>query len=331
VRDTNLILVEGMPGTGKSTVSQFIDLQLRAQGQASFWCHEERAGHPVRLFYASQRHLSWSDYCEEAASLWQNYARQLHARGQIAVLDASILQNHLRSMLLFDSGWSPILDLVRTIENLLVPLRPVWIYLKPNDVERNFRDVVETRGQSLLDLWIEAQERFPYASRKEAKGFSGFIAFWQEFGELADRVFDDLTIPKLRQVVTHAASEPHIGGILEFLDVPLSSDRSPLPVLDRFVGEYLPVDDHTARAFTLQAKGGFLIMCCDRPTMDVRQGPIGCYREIRLISNGQNRFYVAAWPHQIEFAEDRTGTIVTMRLSTAEEGWSGRNEVYARR
>jgi hypothetical protein len=329
VRDTRLILVEGMPGTGKSTVSQCIDRQLRANGQRSYWCQEESAVHPVRLFYDSQRHLSWSDYSAEAAARWQNYARQVQTRGEIAVLDASILQNHVRSMLLFDCPWNAILGLVRRIEHLLVSLRPVWIYLKPNDVERNFRDVVAVRGEHLLDLWVDAQQRFPYSRRSGAAGYVGFIAFWEEFGAIADRIFSDLAISKLLLNVARDDWHASIGGIHDFLDLPLSSAYA--PPLGRFVGQYVPIDDPTASGISLRASGGCLIAVCDRPTMDTGRGPIGCYRELRLVPKEKNRFYVAAWPHEVEFAEDASGTVVGLRLSVAADGWSQGSEMFVKR
>ncbi len=330
MRDTRIILVEGMPGTGKSTVSQFINLQLCANGQPSYWCHEERAAHPVRLFYERERHRSWSDYSEEAASRWQSYAQEMQARNQIAVLDASILQNHVRSMLLFGCGWKTILDLVRRIENLLASLRPCWIYLKPKDIERNFRDVVDVRGQRLLDLWIQNQEQFPYARNAHVTGFPGFIAFWEEFGEISDRVFDELAIPKLRQHVSPDDWNARFGEILNFLDLPLHSNTSSYSDLDRFTGNYMPTDDHTESGFILLARNGCLIMSCNQPTMDAHRGPIGCYREIRLIPKEKNRFYVEAWPHEVEFAEDTRRSIVSMQLSTSEEGWARSSGVYVR-
>ena len=74
--DTKLVLVDGTPGTGKSTVSQFINLQLRVNGFLSQWHHEEDI-HPVRQFYDAARHRTWSGYTEEVASLWLGYTNEL--------------------------------------------------------------------------------------------------------------------------------------------------------------------------------------------------------------------------------------------------------------
>jgi adenylate kinase family enzyme len=330
VRDTKIILVEGMPGTGKSTASQFIYRQLCANHFPSYWYHEECSAHPVRLSYDRQRHLSWSEYRDDAMSLWSSYVGELQSRNQIAVLDASILQNHVRSMLLFDCERNSILDLVGRIESVLAPLHPLWIYLKPTDVERNFRDVVEVRGEHLLDLWVKSHDQFPYARRARESGFPGFIAFWQEFGEISDRVFNDLAIPKLQQSVSFDDGDARFSELLDFVGLPSSTDLPSSLSQERFQGRYLPLDNQSASGFLLRASNGGLIICCDKPTMDVESGPIGCYRELRLIPIDSNRFYVSAWPHEIEFIEDGTTSVVSMRLSASEDEWAECDELYVR-
>ena len=50
VRQTRLVLFEGIPGSGKSTTGQFLARQLMDQGILARWWYEEEAGHPVWLF-----------------------------------------------------------------------------------------------------------------------------------------------------------------------------------------------------------------------------------------------------------------------------------------
>ena len=182
---TQLILVDGMPGTGKSSVSQFINLQLRESGVSSDWHHEETL-HPVRQFFDSNRHRDWSGYIEQVSTAWQHFADELECLNQTAVLDAALLQNHVRSMLIFDADRNAIVDLAHRIASVIARLNPTLIYLKPNNVEQNFRDVVRSRGDKLLPLWIEAHDQYPYTKQSGATGYQAFIDFWREFGDLAD-------------------------------------------------------------------------------------------------------------------------------------------------
>ncbi len=328
VRDTRLILVEGMPGTGKSTASQFIHQQLHSNGHLSRWCHEEAETHPVCLFYQPQRHHSWSDYIEDVVSRWQSYAYELHEQDQIDVLDVAILQNHVRSMLIFNCDRNAILDLVCRIESLIASLDPVLIYLRPKDIEKNFRDVVEVRGQRMLELWIESHDQYPYTRRRQVGGFPGFIAFWEEFGEISDQVFEDLAITKVRQDISNNDWIERYRELLDFLELPLPLDSSSSRSLDCFTGKYLPLDTNAASGFELQERDGCLVASVDQPTFDVDRGPIGCFREVRLIPKGKNRFYIAAWPHEVQFKENTTGAIIKMSVSVSDDGWTQFSEVY---
>ena len=330
MRDTNLILVEGMPGTGKSTVSQFIHLQLRAVGRRSCWWHEERHSHPLQLFYQPQRHATAADYVEEAASLWQRFVDESRGQHEVIVLDGSLFQNHVRSMLIHDCARQTMLALVVKVAGLLRPLNPVLVYLRPLDVETNFRNVVDARGRRMLDLWIEAHNHYPYTRRTKLNGYPGFIAFWKEFAEVADLAFDRLAIAKLAINLSTGDWPAHYDRLLRFLDLPMSA-ASPSPQeLARFAGHYLPVNDEAACEFSLRVDGDHLVATVDRPTIDVRRGPIGCFREVRLLPAGEDRFHVAAWPHVAQFAADREGTIVNMRLDVSEIGWPQTCTVYAR-
>src|SRR4051812_37106097 len=45
-----LILVEGVPGAGKSSTARFVRDALAAEGQPVRWWYEEEQGHPVYAF-----------------------------------------------------------------------------------------------------------------------------------------------------------------------------------------------------------------------------------------------------------------------------------------
>jgi len=329
VRDTELILVEGMPGTGKSTVSQFIHRQLQASGRTSAWCHEESDAHPVRLFYDANRHQSWFDYTQQAVARWESLVRQVRSQKQTIVLDAAWLQNHVRSMLIFCAEHSEIFELVDRIEAVIAPLDPVLVYLTPSDLETNFRNVVESRGERMLELWIKAHDQYPYSQRASASGYPGFIAFWKQFGEIADRAFERLGISKLRQELSDGDRTPSYASVLRFLDLAAVETSGLMPPLECLAGEYVSADDADA-VCKVCVQDEHLLVRIDEPTIGVDHGPIGCFREVRLIREGPNDFYVEAWPHVVQFTEDGTGAQVGFRLSVCEPGWPQSVQEYVR-
>ncbi|ARU60795.1 hypothetical protein CBW65_06585 [Tumebacillus avium] len=63
MRQTKLILMEGLPSTGKSTNSGFLLDQLEKNGQRSTWIHEVARPHPTLFFFeASLDEIEYRDY-----------------------------------------------------------------------------------------------------------------------------------------------------------------------------------------------------------------------------------------------------------------------------
>ncbi|QDT46515.1 hypothetical protein Pan258_05340 [Symmachiella dynata] len=321
MRERRIILVDGMPGTGKSTLAQFIYRQLRSGGQPVKWYHEESATHPVRLFYEPHRHRSWSNYCDEVVSSWQQFVRELVSGNDVFVIDAALLQNHVRSMLIFDCDRDLISDLVLRIEKVITALDPVLIYLTPRDIESNFRDVVESRGQRLMELWTAAHDQYPYTRSASLTGYAGFIKFWKEFDEISDRAFDRIGFKKLRQRIAHSEWKTRYVEALGFLDEPQPTAVSTMDRLERFAGDYQMLDDHSATTFQLRPLGDSLIATVDQPSFDIQSGPFSCFRQARLIPQAQNEFYVAAWPHVVRFEEDAKGLVANLNVTNAAVGW----------
>lgn len=323
--DTKLILVDGMPGVGKSTVSQFIDLQLRESGFASSWNHEETI-HPVRQFYDTARHGSWSDYTEEVVSLWLRYTRELEGLHRIEILDAALLQTHVRSMLIFNAPRGAIMEMAQKVANVISRLNPTFIYLKPKSIEENICNVIRNRGDRMLELWLDAHDRYPYTMYSGTNGYSAFIDFWKEFDQIADNIFDTLNMSKLLQWTSNGSWEKRFLEICAFLNLSLSTNSSTSLDFAHFAGDYVPVDDDKSPGFRLLLADGCLVALAKHPTFDPSRTPVVRFEKSLLLPQGGNTCLLVGWPYVIQFTEDRFKSVqATVRAEYSETG-----EVYVK-
>ncbi len=60
MENTKLIMLEGLPGTGKSTNSDFLRMQLQLNGKLTKWIHEVEKPHPVLFF--NEASLTYDEY-----------------------------------------------------------------------------------------------------------------------------------------------------------------------------------------------------------------------------------------------------------------------------
>jgi len=77
--DTQLIMLEGLPATGKSTNSDFLRMQLERNGKKVKWIHEVARPHPALFF--SEACLSRNEY----ENFLKTYPESAHVLHSIAV------------------------------------------------------------------------------------------------------------------------------------------------------------------------------------------------------------------------------------------------------
>jgi hypothetical protein len=79
-----LVLVEGLPGSGKSTTAQFLARQLRLAGHPASWHHEGETPHPVLRRPADSP--MWAGYFADRLERWREFAAPFGATDRIWIL-----------------------------------------------------------------------------------------------------------------------------------------------------------------------------------------------------------------------------------------------------
>lgn len=79
MENTKLIMLEGLPGTGKSTNSHFLSMQLEHEGKIVKWIHEVARPHPVLFF--NEASLTYKEY----SSILKAHPQSERILNQIAI------------------------------------------------------------------------------------------------------------------------------------------------------------------------------------------------------------------------------------------------------
>ena len=331
MRSTKLILVEGIPGTGKSTTAQFIDRGFRSHCANVSWYHEDSSVQPVRLFFDPTRHVPWSVYLNEAEDQWRKFVLSFSTSDSVAVFDASILQNHVRSLLLFGCKADVIADLVLRIESIIRPLSPSWIYLKPDSIEDNFRRIGRARGEQLLELWVQSQSRFPYADQAKLTGSAGFIEFWNEVELVAQGIFDRLTISKTQINVTGSNWNELLDSVERFFNFDLNHQLATKLNFDELAGIYSSSIDNSQTEVVVELNNDSIAVICANPTFDPVSGPFVCFHKAQLIPVDLDHFSVLGWPHTVTLIRDDNLQISGLNVRANAIGWPLANQIFRRK
>ncbi len=184
MRDTKLICVEGVPGTGKSTTSRYIDTLLQGWGVPRNLWEEHQEGHPLNV--GGELHPSGNRTGQEFFSLYdpqlfiedsiqrlESFVRSLSGSETVLILDSYPYQNSVRLLMQLDASPSLIETYAVQVERLLSPLEPTMIYLRCSDPRKLLRAMGERRGAVWAAYAVDLALNCPYASARGLSGVAG--------------------------------------------------------------------------------------------------------------------------------------------------------------
>lgn len=190
---SKLVLVEGIAGSGKSTIGQKLYRLLHLNGYSAHFYHEFCRPHPVLDLEAD----SVSSWIDQSVSKWRRFAGHLSGQDSVAVMDGALFQCGIGELLERGADDQTALDYGRTVTDLLMAVRPITVYLYQRDVETALKTVYAERPET----WRKRIETIftdtPYGRKLALSGFDLYLDFNQSLRRISDSLFEVLTMPKL--------------------------------------------------------------------------------------------------------------------------------------
>ena len=317
---TNLILVEGISGAGKSTTAQFLESQLLRQGIAAEWFHESGADNPLRRYYDA-REGSVEAFIAQSLSAWRSYAeRRASVREPVHILESCLFQIPMLPLLLEDVAAEVILAYVRDILRILTPMSPALIYLRPGDIEGALRQACASRYEGLLGQYVSRNEQSAYGRNRGLAGVPGLIDFWQELRGHIDGLVEAWAVPTLTLDTGGGAWSEHYAAILEFLGLPEASPPVSRPLVE-YTGIYSRQAGSGTVEFPVRLAGGRLTVWGLAPYLWEAGNP--------LEPRSGDVFLALSWPTEVRFLRD-AGAVSGFTLHTRAGPERGTDEVFRR-
>ncbi len=189
----SLWLIEGLPGAGKSTTANFLCTLARESGYDAEWYLEEFSEHPVHpRWLIAQRHT-----CENLAEVflqsWSRFAERCKEDGVVHILEGSAFQSTVRFMM--EERQSGIRNYYRRFEEIVAPLNPRMVYLRPPDPLYHSRWVAGLRGKNWTEKISSYLEKTSYSLHERLTGLGGMHRFWTDYAALCDELTACTKIP----------------------------------------------------------------------------------------------------------------------------------------
>jgi hypothetical protein len=211
MRDTKLIFVEGLPGSGKTTTASWLASRLQSERLMVSLLLEHQPEHPLNV----GGHLHPSGYTtgeafflrytsasfvQESLQRWQAFVRAALQAEAISVLDSYPFQNTVRVLLQLNATPDCMRAYAGQVEALVMPLQPVLIYVNHRDLIHachNLSHISAQRGKAWTDYVVELVTHCPYAMARHLEGFSGALAVISDYKQLTDSLLRQSRVPRL--------------------------------------------------------------------------------------------------------------------------------------
>jgi Adenylylsulphate kinase len=208
VRDTKLILIDGLPGSGKTTTARFLTDTLARRGVAVRCLLETELDHPLNVggsLHPAGRttgaelfaRYTARSYTDESLRRWQAFVATAERGNTVQVTESYPYQNAVRILLQMDAEVDQIRAYAATVEQIGEPLRPVLVYLERRDTAGALRAIAEQRGTDWTAYVAELLADSPYARRRELRGIDAAVAFISAYKALVDEVRSVSRMPAL--------------------------------------------------------------------------------------------------------------------------------------
>jgi hypothetical protein len=224
--DRALWLIEGLPGSGKTTTARSLCEAALSQGRLSRWWLEESKDHPV-LPAALRKTAAEPGFDDRCIAAFQDFVA---CETGVSILEGSAFQNTVRFMFANGAARAEIDTYVDRWSAVLPPTTRLLFLHTPEPARHYGGFIAPLRGQAWMDRLVAYVERTPAAQACGWSGFDGFIAFWATYQDLCRTLVARLPFPTLTIVAAPETATGLSPQIESFFGLaPRASEASPAP------------------------------------------------------------------------------------------------------
>jgi hypothetical protein len=207
-----LILVEGMIGSGKTTTAMRVGDWLAGRGEdARVFC-EGAADHPIRTKAedrlradaglqppgppgsAADARASAGAYTDDQ---WRRLAERCLRGRPVIILESSFLQNSVMPAFIDGAPAGGAEEIFTGIVRQAAPAEPVLVYLRPADIGAAIARVHRVRGEPWSARNLAFVENSPWARRRGLRGQDAVVGLYEAWEPVVTRLYGRYPFPKI--------------------------------------------------------------------------------------------------------------------------------------
>jgi hypothetical protein len=209
-----LILIEGMIGSGKTATAVRVGEWLAGRGENARVFREGAADHPIRT-RAEDRLRAAADLRLSAvpgsaaddgaagspraypADQWRRLAERCLRGRQAIILEGSFLQNSVMPAFIDGAPSRTVNEIFTQIVRQAAPAAPLLVYLRPADIGAAIARVHRDRGEPWSSGNLAFVESSAWARRRGLHGHDAVVRLYQAWEPVVTRLYLRYPFPKI--------------------------------------------------------------------------------------------------------------------------------------
>jgi hypothetical protein len=198
--NNKLIIVDGIFGSGKSTITKIVSDYLHEKNIENIFYEEESLDNPLYLNYCEEVKGREETLCfmQKTLQIWMDFVSTSNESNSVYIVESTFFMNSIR--ILFhnlisekeiDSYFSDVIDIIKNTN-------PLLIYLHKKDVPAAIQKIWNIRGDNFKKYCLEVDASTLYSQNNNLCGDDSTILLWQEYQKLTEKLYIQCNFNKIK-------------------------------------------------------------------------------------------------------------------------------------
>lgn len=198
------VLIDGLPGSGKSTSGELLAQQLEAGGLAAQVYSETSLTHPLHVVPPEEKSAAWADihlqltaqeFAERSLDRWRTFLASRLPGWHI--LESYPFQSSVRVLVQMDAGDDVVTAYWEAWRRLIEREASALVYFHEPQPLALLREAMDKRGPGWTAMMLRAFEQMPYAANRGWSGEQAALGLITAYAQIMERLVATVNPPAI--------------------------------------------------------------------------------------------------------------------------------------